>query len=673
MSQGASLYKLPNSTRAYRRALAFSALVAVCMAIALCLCVAASRVAVLTHFTPELGPPITAPPQTILRIPVLLAVGLGLMCLLLFRRWRYLLAAALLALGVTLITAYPLYPPSAYFLARRAFTNGPFESILLNADCWAIATGLSLAAAVLPFARQAVLSLVRTGDLHGSARQATAADILTAGFVIDDPSKFLSQSSGLPLGMIPYKGGSGLVRAKGDVHALIFAPPGSGKTTGLVIPTTMDWEGSLFALDVKGEIARATAGYRKQKGSRILLLDPSRNDPSLVRYNPLLSIRQWPYDVQDVTEIAQLLVPEPPQADPFWTKTARTLLEGLILHVLYAEPDKTLAACYQFLCSPDFSLDEQFERMLATEHEPSALHGWTRHPRVQMAAKAMLDMPAQTRGGVVSNAQASLSPYADPILAQATATSDFRLEDLYAASGSPTSLYLVIDPNSLQRLADHIRIVVSQITAALTRQMPSQAPRHPFLLILDEFPVFGRMRVLETALAYLRGYGVQAYLVVQHVGQLRAAYGANESISPNCSVHVAFAPADLETAKSLSQRSGSQTVHYERASSTNRSTSIQEADIGRPLWTSDEVMRLPKGEALVLRTGTLPFIVKPRPFFVDPLRAAAARIELPFSEPTNPDFSAWLSRTTPPRPVPGSRERRTSTFSKLINPEERQR
>jgi type IV secretion system protein VirD4 len=203
--------------------------------------------------------------------------------------------------------------------------------------------------------------------------------------------------------------------------------------------------------------------------------------------------------------------------------------------------------------------------------------------------------------------------------------------------------------------------------------MPSEAPRHPFLLILDEFPVFGRMKVLETALAYLRGYGVQAYLVVQHIGQLRAAYGTNESISPNCSVHVAFAPADLETAKSLSQRSGSRTVHFERASSSNRNTSVQEADIGRPLWTPDEIMRLPKGEALVLRTGSLPFIVKPRPYFADPPRVAASRLPLPVSEPTHPDFSEWLGRVSPPRPTVGTRERRTSALAKLINPEERHR
>ncbi len=257
---------------------------------------------------------------------------------------------------------------------------------------------------------------------------------------------------------------------------------------------------------------------------------------------------------------------------------------------------------------------------------------------------------------------------ADPILAAATATSDFALEDLYKAGDRPVTLYLVIDPNSIKRLSDHIRIVISQIAAALTREMPTEKARHPFLLLLDEFPVFGRMKVVETALAYLRGYRVQAYLVVQHVGQLHTAYGRSESISPNCSVHIAFAPADLETARQLSQRAGNRTVHFERGSVSRRSVSTQEADSGRPLLTPDEIMRLPKGEALVLRTGTFPLRVRPQPFFKHPLRSAAARIPLPASERTEADFSHWLDRKVPPTPTTGKGEKRTASLRRLVDP-----
>jgi len=46
---------------------------------------------------------------------------------------------------------------------------------------------------------------------------------------------------------------------------------------------------------------------------------------------------------------------------------------------------------------------------------------------------------------------------------------------------------------------------------------------NPVLLMLDEFPMLGRMDVLQTALAYLPGYGIRAYLIVQDLTQLAHA------------------------------------------------------------------------------------------------------------------------------------------------------
>jgi type IV secretion system protein VirD4 len=662
------LYRLPTSTRARRRGLVLILATACAAAGLLALTVSASRIAYLAGYAGELGRPTAPPAGLMVRVAALLASAFLTSALCLGRQWRYLPAALLATGSVALLTAYPIYPPATYLLARRALAYSDLRLLLDDSNRWGVAAFALELAAGAPFLAPLLRTLVRTGDLHGSARLARPEDILRSGFILDDPAAVLSQSSALPLGTVPYRGGERLVRAEGDVHVLVFAPPGSGKTTAFVIPTAMDWQGGAIILDVKGEIARATAGHRRKNGSRILLLDPSRNEPALARYNPLLSVRPHPHDVQDVSELAQLLVPDSPGSDPFWKQSARTLLEGVILHVLYAEPEKTLAACYRYLTDPEQPLEKQFQRMLDTEHDPAGGFGWTRHPRVLAAARTFLDMPGQTRGGVVANAQASLSPYADPILEAATATSDFALEDLYRPSDRPVTLYLVIDPNSLRRLSDHIRIVISQIASALTREIP--VAREPILLLLDEFPVFGRMAVIETAIAYFRGYGVQCYLVVQHVGQLLAAYGRNESISPNCSVHIAFAPADLETAQQLSKRAGNQTVQYERSSVNRNSVSTQEADSGRPLFMPDEIMRLTKGEALVLRTGTLPLLVRPRPYFRDLHRLAASKLPLPASEPTHPDLSRWLSRKAAPAAPPrGKREKRTEALTHLLDPE----
>ena len=649
------LYELPTSTRARRQALALGFLLLLAFGLWAGACTAASAFAHATHYPPALGRPWLIPPAVFGRLTCFLTAGALLAATLVQRRWLLGPAALTLAVALVLTSSFPVYGPGAYSVMLRVQNDPQYGSVLSRALVWGYIAFSAPLLSLLPLLRT-TLRLVRTGDLHGSARFASMREILESGFVVDAPSSDLTVSRDLPMGLVPQNGRERLLRVRGDVHVIAFAPPGSGKTTSFVIPTAQDWSGGLLVLDVKREVYQKTAGHRSAAGHRILVMDPSRDEPGLVHWNPLLAVRDFPEDVTDVSELALLLLPDHKGSDPFWRQSARALLEGIILHVLYALPEKTLAACYSFLCSPDQPVVEQFQSMLDTLHCPDGRHGWTTHPRVAMSARAFLDMPEQTRGGVVASCLAVLAPYADPILAAATSTSDFALADLFAGDRT-TTLYLAIDPNSLQRLADHIRIVISQITAALTRDLPPPG-RPPFLLLLDEFPAFGTMTVIERALAYLRGYGVQTYIVVQHLDQLHALYGQTESISPNCSVHIAFAPAHLKTAEALSRRAGTRTVAFERGSTGRGGTSAQQGDAGRPLLQPDEILRLPRDLSLILRVGTRPILVRPEPYFKNPLRLAASQIPAPPSEPTFPDLSRWTSRRAPAPPPKSTRGRR---------------
>jgi type IV secretory pathway TraG/TraD family ATPase VirD4 len=92
----------------------------------------------------------------------------------------------------------------------------------------------------------------------------------------------------------------------------------------------------------KGENWQLTAGWR-QSFSHCLLFNPT--DPRSARYNPLLEVRKGPDEVRDVQNIADVLVdPEGAlERRSHWEKTSHSLLVGAILHILYAEEDKTLA------------------------------------------------------------------------------------------------------------------------------------------------------------------------------------------------------------------------------------------------------------------------------------------------------------------------------------------
>ena len=126
------------------------------------------------------------------------------------------------------------------------------------------------------------------------------------------------------------------------------------------------------------------------------------------------------------------------------------------------------------------------------------------------------------------------------------------------------------DPSSdIYRTRPLLRLLLQQIVSRLTETMEfaegqsGRRPRNPVLLMLDEFPTLGRMDVLQTALAYLPGYGIRAYLIVQDLTQLAHAYGRYEAIISNCHVRVAFAANKVETAKLISDMVGTMTVHKE--------------------------------------------------------------------------------------------------------------
>ncbi len=113
---------------------------------------------------------------------------------------------------------------------------------------------------------------------------------------------------------------------------------------------------SVVIHDIKGENWQLTAGWRAQF-SHCLLFNPT--DPRSARYNPLLEVRKGPDEVRDVQNIADILVdPEGAlERRNHWEKTSHSLLVGAILHVLYAEEEKTLARVASFLSDPQRSFE----------------------------------------------------------------------------------------------------------------------------------------------------------------------------------------------------------------------------------------------------------------------------------------------------------------------------
>src|SRR5262249_114330 len=151
--------------------------------------------------------------------------------------------------------------------------------------------------------------------------------------------------------------------------------------------------------------------------------------------------------------------------------------------------------------------------------------------------------------GIWSTALSFVTLYRDPVVAENTRTSDFRLRDLVDRDQPPVSLYLGIPPGDLTRMKPLIRLFLTQLLHTLTDQL-DLTPRD-ILLLLDELPSLGRVEILQHTLAFLAGYGVRVCLIAQSFNQLSQAYGQDHSLVDNCQVRVTFAPTSPNSAKTI--------------------------------------------------------------------------------------------------------------------------
>jgi type IV secretion system protein VirD4 len=491
--------------------------------------------------------------------------------------------------------------------------------------------------------------LARRVTTYGSARWADAAEVRAAG---------LAGSAGVFLGQFERQ----YLRHEGPEHVLTFAPTRSGKGVGLVVPTLLSWPASAVIHDIKGENWAITAGWRS-RFSHCLLFNPT--DAKSAAYNPLLEVRRGAHEVRDAQNIADILVdPEGAlERRNHWEKTSHALLVGAILHVLYAGEDKTLRGVANFLSDPACPFEVTLHRMMTTHHL-----GEAPHPVVASAAREVLNKSDNERSGVLSTAMSFLGLYRDPTVAEVTSRCDWRIADLIAAE-HPVSLYLVVPPSDISRTKPLIRLILNQVGRRLTESLDGRdgvERKHKLLLMLDEFPALGRLDFFESALAFMAGYDLRAFLISQSLNQIDKAYGQNNSILDNCHVRVTFATNDERTAKRISETLGTATeLRAQRNYAGHRLAPwlghlmVSRQETARPLLTPGEVMQLPADEAVVMVSGHPPIKAQKLRYYADanfkrrvlppPPLASGRYADAPTARPD--DWSTLAIPSTPVAPA----------------------
>ncbi len=429
-------------------------------------------------------------------------------------------------------------------------------------------------------------------------------------------SRHLESPHGFPRGFIVGRSGRWhrppLLRYTGDAHILTLAPTGAGKGVSCVIPTLLDYPGSVLVIDPKGENYAVTADYRRSIGHEVVALDPFGLVGGTGSFNPMDSL-----DVadslcaDDAAALAEMLVVRDPHASGdtmFWSEEAKALLAGLMLLVAESGGMHTLATVWEILSVPPRDLTKLWRMMSASTGADGA---------IQRAGHRVMQKADRVRSSVIAEAQSHLHFIESSRLATVLSTSSFSFSGLKT---SRMTIYLIVPPDRIDTCRRWLRLMVASALDALIRTPGLPADR--VLFLLDEFPALGPMPPLERAATLARGYGATCWFLAQSLSQLRALYPESwASFVANAGLVQAFGTSDLETATYLSAMLGTATARVPGTSRSERSgagalfhgrdarTSHSESEHGRPLLSPGEVRRLDPGSALLLMPGKDPLRV----------------------------------------------------------------
>jgi type IV secretion system protein VirD4 len=437
-------------------------------------------------------------------------------------------------------------------------------------------------------------------SLHGDAKWATEKDIRKAG---------LREKKGLLLGNT----GRGYLIADGFQHILLFAPTGSGKGVGFVIPNLLFWDNSCVIHDIKLENYELTSGYRKEKlGQKVYLWNAAEPVGVTHCYNPLDWVsRELGQQVDDIQKIANLLLPE----QEFWNNEARSLFVGVALYLL-AVPEKvtSFGEVVRTLRSDDvvYNLAVVLDTL-----------GKQIHPVSYMNIAAFLQKADKERSGVISTLNSGLELWANPLIDAATADSDF---DFNRFKKEKITVYVGLTPDNIDRLKPLMQIFYQQAAQILTKHMPKPDEPNGVLFMMDEFPTLGNMMIFKQGIAYFRGYRVRLFLIIQDTEQLKDIYeeaGMNSFLA-NATYRITFAANTYSTAEMISQIIGNKTVKQVSRNApvfldlnpASRSKHISETQ--RALLLPQEVINLDREQQIILIESSPPIKTRKIFYYKDP-------------------------------------------------------
>lgn len=413
---------------------------------------------------------------------------------------------------------------------------------------------------------------------------------------------------------------------------------GSGKSASYSIPNAHQCLGSYVFTDPKGELYDTTAGYLKEQGYDIKVLNLVRPQYS-DGYNPLMHIASE----LDVDVIANTIVKGQKTdsgSDPYWDDMAEMLLKALIYYLIATRPEEeqNLASCAELVRAANknggSNLLSDLMSQLPYDH-PARIY----YKSIEIA-------PEKTYGSILSSLQSKLGKFDSKEIAELTSTDTINFEEI----GSKKTAVYVISSDTHTAYDFLLTIFFSQMIQQLYDYADQNGGRlkERTYFILDEFANIGKIPDFDKKISTSRSRGISFSVILQNIDQLEAVYEKSyETIMGNCDTHVFLGSNSFKTVEYFSKQLGEKTIDRDNISinkdKQNHRTgkSLSDQIMARALMTPDELRRLDNNLCIIFEKGLKPVKAKKFYYFKHPMDKEMQRYAISHNDIGEIDRGTW--------------------------------
>jgi type IV secretory pathway TraG/TraD family ATPase VirD4 len=382
-----------------------------------------------------------------------------------------------------------------------------------------------------------------------------------------------------------------LVATEACHSVMVFGPTGSMKTTGLVIPSILEWDGPVLSTTVKSDVIDATYAARRRGGGRTWVFDPTRQSTTYERsgWSPLDGCTEWERAKptgQALASAAQTASGTDLRDDSFWFGGAGRLLALYLFAAAVSEC--TIDQVVRWVSIQERA---EVEAILYRAADRFAIDAW---------AAAWNDR-RQLRQDFFSTAVAALDSFSSPAVRETLRRSDIDFGRFL--DGEPHTIYVSAPMMDQQRLRPLFSAFLTQAIDAVYAKASAGPLTKPVLVVIDEAANIAPLEDLPSIAATARSHDIQLVTVWQDLAQVEERYrSSSRTLFNNHLAKVVLSGcSDLTTLQYLSQLLG-ESAFQERSihRDTVGVTSSTEAPRHRSLAPIDSIRQLRRGQGLLV-------------------------------------------------------------------------